>query len=188
MASGVVAALAELVRADRAVNPYASDRRVLVIWRLGQVAHGRRGVLAFVLRRLHGLLDTCYVRALMGAELPRSAQAGPGLRLPHSGRGVVLHPRVQMGAGVTLYHRVTLGVRGSQGPPTVGDGVYLGPGAVVAGAVHLGDGSSVGANAVVLRDVPAGATAVGARGRLIVREASSDQWPREPPGLTPPQG
>lgn len=168
----LAAELRQSLAADFAVNPYRSDRLVLAVWRLGQHAHGRPGAAAFALRRVHTVLDSLYVRAVMGAELPRSAVVGPGIRLPHSARGVILHPAVRLGAGVTLYHRVTMGVRGAVGPPTAGDGVYIGPGAVIAGAVHLGDGSSVGANAVVLEDVPARATAVGARGRVIERSAS----------------
>jgi len=165
--AGMLAELRSTLRADFAVNAYRMDRTVLAVWRLGQVAHGRPGPAAFLLRRAHAVADASLVRAVVGAELPRSAAAGPGLRLPHSGRGVVLHPASRLGAGVTLYHRTTLGVRGSSGPPRVGDGVYIGAGAVVVGDVDLGDGAVVGANAVVLSDVPAGTTAVGVPARLL---------------------
>lgn len=144
------------------MNAYRSDRLTLGILRLGQAAHGRAGLGAFLVRRLHGVLDAVWTRSVIGAELPRSVLAGPGLRLPHSGRGVVLHPAVELGSGVTLYHRVTLGVRvGRDDAPRVGDGVYIGCGAAVLGDIWIGDGARVGANAVVLSDVAAGATAVG---------------------------
>ncbi|MEJ5914122.1 serine acetyltransferase [Pseudokineococcus sp. 1T1Z-3] len=162
--------LSELVRADLAVNPFLADRAVLLVWRLGQVAHGRPGLLAFALRRLHTLLDVVVVRTYAGAELPRSTSAGPGLRLPHSGRGVVLHPSSRLGRDVVLYHRVTLGVRGGSAAPVVEDGVYLGCGAAVLGDVRVGSGASVGANAVVLADVPSGDRAVGVPARLLGRK------------------
>ncbi|MEJ5887580.1 hypothetical protein WDZ16_03815 [Pseudokineococcus marinus] len=73
----------------------------------------------------------------------------------------MVHPSVRIGAGVTLYHRVTLGVRGGHQGPTLEDDVYVGTGAAVLGPVQLGAGCSVGANAVVVRDVEPGATAVG---------------------------
>ena len=86
---------------------------------------------------------------------------GPGLRLPHGGRGVILHPRVVVGARVTIYHGVTVGMRaGTSAVPTVGDDVVLGAGAVIVGGVTIGDGAAVGPNAVVVSDVAPGAHVV----------------------------
>ncbi|WP_432511357.1 serine acetyltransferase [Kineococcus sp. SYSU DK001] len=155
------------ITADFPQNPYWESRVTLSIWRFGQLAHLDRSPAGFVARRVHTLADTVWTRALIGAELPRSVQAGPGLRLPHAGRGVILHPATRMGRGVTLYHRVTVGVSGDAGPPTIGDDVYLGTGAAVIGAVNVGRGARVGANAVVVRDVPDGFTSVGVPGRLL---------------------
>lgn len=102
---------------------------------------------------------------LCGADIPARTRIGAGLRLPHGGRGVVVHPRAVVGAGVVLYHGVTIGVRGVRAKgvdvPTIGDNVMIGTGAVILGGVTLGDGCRVGANSVVLCDVPAGATIVG---------------------------
>lgn len=170
--------LKALLAADFGVNRYPADRMTLLVWRLGQTAHGRGGPGAFVVRRLHSVLDALWTRAVVGAELPRSVLAGPGLRLPHSGRGVVLHPAVVIGAGATLYHRVTLGVRGGDVSPRLGDGVYIGCGAAVLGSVVLGDRCRVGANAVVLSDVEPGATAVGIPARSGPGGSSSPGVPQ----------
>jgi serine O-acetyltransferase len=153
--------LASTLRQDFAQNPAPEPRMTLVVWRIGQAAHRRRGVVFFVIRRLHGVVDFVWTRSMIGAELPRSVPAGPGLRLPHAGRGVILHPATRLGAGVTLYHQVTVGVRDAGRPPIVEDDVMIGAGAKIIGQITLGAGCQVGANAVVLKDVPPGGTAVG---------------------------
>lgn len=158
-----------LVKSDAVRNPFWEERLTLGIWRFGQVVHRRPGAGAFALRRVHSVLDQLWVRNTIGAELPRSVQAGPGLRMPHSGRGVVLHPSAKIGAGVTIYHRVTVGVRHREVPPTISDGVFLGVGASVIGPVTVGSGAKVGAHALVLEDVPEGTTVVGVPARAVIR-------------------
>ena len=86
---------------------------------------------------------------------------GPGLNLPHAGRHVVLHPECSFGRDVTLFHQVTVGGRNGSHPPAIGDGVLLGVGAKVLGAVTVGAGAAVGAGAVVVDSVPDGETWVG---------------------------
>jgi serine O-acetyltransferase len=151
----------QLFATDRARNPLIEPRITLAIWRAGQVLSGRPGLLPFLLRRLYGVADCLWVRAYVGAELPPQVVVGPGLRLPHAGRGVVLHPSVRIGADVTLYHQVTVGVRDEQPAAVIGDRVEIGAGVKVLGPVHVGADARLGANAVVLTDVPVGATAAG---------------------------
>lgn len=158
-----------LVRSDFERNGNWDSRLTAAIWRMGQVADQERTPAGFLLRRAHTLVDQVWVRAVVGAELPRTIDVGPGVRLPHAGRGIVLHPDAKIGAGVTIYHRVTVGVSGLSGPPVIEDGAYLGTGAVVIGDVTVGAGAKVGANAVVVKDVPTGATAVGVPGRVLER-------------------
>ena len=78
-------------------------------------------------------------------------------------------------ANCSISHEVTLG-RASRGPregyPTVGDEVYVGPGAKLIGKVHVGDGAAIGANAVVTKDVPKRGVAVGVPARVISLEGS----------------
>lgn len=157
----VLSDLWRTLRADFSVNPFLDARLTLLIWRAGQSLKGRPGVLSFLLRRVCQVADFMWTRGYIGADLPFSVTAGPGIVLPHGGRGVVLHPSVRIGARATLYHQVTIGVRDANPSATLGDDVFIGAGAKVIGEIHLGDGSRVGANAVVLKDVPAGMTAVG---------------------------
>jgi serine O-acetyltransferase len=149
------------LRADYVENAFFDSRVTLLIWRAGQRLFGRPGVVWFLLRRACRLADFLWTRGYIGADLPFQATAGPGIRLPHGGRGTVLHPTVRIGARATIYHQVTIGVRDDGPAATLGDDVYIGAGAKILGPVHLGNGCRVGANAVVVRDVPAGATAVG---------------------------
>lgn len=119
--------------------------------------------------RASALLLTALNRALTGVEIPPSAQFGEGLIVMH-GCGIVVHPRVRGGRDCTLYQGVTLGSTSVDGdPPTLGDGVTIFPGAKVLGAVTIGDRAIIGANAVVLCDVPAEATAVGVPARIMPR-------------------
>ena len=94
-----------------------------------------------------------------GVEISPSAEIGPGLRISH-GTGTVIGGFARIGADAIILHQVTIGAP-SEGRleemPVVGDGVFLGAGAKVIGAVRVGDGAMIGVNAVVTRDVPAGA-------------------------------
>ncbi|WP_153395053.1 serine O-acetyltransferase EpsC [Ornithinicoccus halotolerans] len=102
-------------------------------------------------------------RTLTGVEIHPGARIGRRVFIDH-GMGVVIGETAEVGDDVLMYHGVTLGGR-SLNPvkrhPTVGSGVTLGAGARLIGPVVVGNGASVGANAVVVRDVPAGAVAVG---------------------------
>lgn len=89
---------------------------------------------------------------------------GGGLRIPHL-NGIIVSDSARMGANCTVFHQVTigiLGVPGKDGAPCIGDGVLIGAGAKVLGPVRIGDCVRIGANAVVTKDVPSGATVVGA--------------------------
>ena len=101
------------------------------------------------------------VRLIFGIDIPRSVRIGPGIMIHHFG-GVVVNPLVVMGAHCTLRHMVTLGNLTEGGPvPVLGDRVELGVGCSVLGDVRVGEGARIGAHALVLRDVPAGATVGG---------------------------
>jgi serine O-acetyltransferase len=108
--------------------------------------------------------------AITGADIAWSARIGPGLVLWHP-TGVVIGPGVVVGRDARVQQGITLGAArsrsGKDGDPVLGDGVYVGAGARVLGPVRVGDRVRIGANAVVLTDVPDDASAVGVPARVI---------------------
>lgn len=109
-----------------------------------------------------------------GITLPMEAEVGPGFYIGHFG-GIVIHQAVRIGRDCNISQGVTIGLA-SRGPyfgtPTLGDRVYIGPGAKIFGNIRIGDDAAIGANAVVTRDVPAGTTVVGMPARVINQEGS----------------
>lgn len=110
------------------------------------------------------------INAWGGCVIGRGAEFGPGFVLLHS-HGVTINGRVRGGARVRLQHEVTLGDDGRGGVPTLGDDVLVGAGAKVLGAIRVGNGARVGANAVVVHDVAPDTTVVGIPARPVLRRA-----------------
>lgn len=100
-----------------------------------------------------------------GADIPVNCQIGGGLMLPHP-NGVVIAPDAIIGKNCIIFQQVTIGTIDG-GYPTLGDNILVGAGAKILGPVTIGTGASIGANAVVICDVPAGCTAVGIPARVI---------------------
>lgn len=115
-------------------------------------------------------------RALTGIEIHPAAQLGRRVFIDH-GMGVVIGETSEVGDDVLLFHGVTLGGRSmSRGKrhPTVGNRVTIGTGARVLGPINIGDDAQIGANAVVVKDVPDDVVVVGVPGR--VRERPSTHY------------
>ncbi len=113
--------------------------------------------------RLPARLVSQFVRFLTGIEIHPAAQLGRRLFIDH-GMGVVVGETAMVGDDVVLFHGSTLGgksMKRGKRHPTLGDGVVVGAGAKILGPVWIGDGARIGANAVVVHDVPARAVAVG---------------------------
>lgn len=92
-----------------------------------------------------------------------------GLQLPHP-VGVVIHSLAKIGPNCTILQNVTIGERNERGVvPTIGANVAIGSGAKILGGVTIGDNARIGAGTIVVHDVPAGATVVGARMNIIER-------------------
>ena len=111
------------------------------------------------------------VRGFTGIEIHPGATIGPGFFIDH-GMGVVIGETAEIGANVTLYHGVTLGgtsVAKGKRHPTLGDNVVVGTGAKVLGAITVGEGCRIGANAVVVKSVSPNSVVVGVPGQAVER-------------------
>ena len=143
------------------------------------------GLHAIVLHRLahwcwtHGLkwlgrFVSHLTRFLTGIEIHPGASIGERVFFDHA-MGVVVGETAVIGDGCTIYQGVTLGgtslYKGAKRHPTLGKNVVVGAGAQVLGGFTVGDGARVGSNAVVVKPVPAGATAVGNPARIILADA-----------------
>ncbi len=116
-----------------------------------------------------------FSRFLTGIEIHPGAKIGRGLVIDH-GMGIVIGETAVIGDDCLLYHGVTLGATKNlraKRHPTLGTGVVVGAGAKILGDITIGDRAKIGSNAVVLRDVPPGATALGIPARLA-EEIESD--------------
>lgn len=115
-------------------------------------------------------------RWLTGVEIHPAAQLGRRVFIDH-GMGVVIGETAEVGDDCTLYHGVTLGgtswLKGKR-HPTLGRGVIVGAGAKVLGPIMVGADARVGSNAVVVKDVPEGATVVGIPGRVVSKKVESE--------------
>ena len=155
------------------VEMFLASSGLHAIWAY-RVAHslwGRPGT------RLLARLLSQIVRAATGVEIHPGATIGRRFFIDH-GMGVVIGETAEIGDDVMLYHGVTLGGRSlakTKRHPTLGNRVTVGAGAKILGPILIGDDAQVGANSVVVKDVPAGAVAVGIPAQI--RDAV--------PGLTP---
>jgi len=136
----------------------------MILYRLMQ---GAREVhlapLEMLFNKLNSIVNACVIG--------RGADFGPGFVIVHS-HGVVINGKVRGGSNVHLEHEVTLGDSGQGECPVLGDNIYIGAGAKVIGAVAIGDGARVGANAVVVKDVAPETTVVGVPARPVKRRGS----------------
>jgi serine O-acetyltransferase len=168
---GYFAADVRAIARDPAIraNPLALAEIILYasFWALAlhRVAHFLRALgIPFVPRLLSQV-----ARFATGIEIHPGATIGPGLFVDH-GMGVVIGETAIVGANVLVYHGVTLGgvdSRPCRRHPLVEDGAVIGAGAKVLGPVTIGEGAKIGAQSVVLANVPPGATAVGIPARIV---------------------
>lgn len=124
-------------------------------------------------------LIAAVARSLTGIEIHPAATIGPGLFIDH-GMGVVIGETAEVGANVTVYQGVTLGGTGfatGKRHPTVEDNVTIGSGAKLLGPIRIGHGSKIGANTVVIHDVPPNCTVVGNPGHPVRVEGRRPEGP-----------
>lgn len=170
----VVKELRRDIQAARTRDPAARDVspvEILATWPgihaliAHRLAHALDGAGVPLLPRLISMLT----RGLTGIEIHPAARIGQGLFIDH-GAGVVIGETVDIGDDVTLYQGVTLGGTGfatGKRHPTVQDNVTIGSGAKLLGPITIGHGAKIGANSVVITDVPPNSTVVGNPGHPV---------------------
>ncbi len=172
----VASALQRDPAARNALEVITSYSGLHAIW-LHRVAHALwRRRLRLLARWLSQLS-----RFLTGIEIHPAAKIGPRFFIDH-GMGVVIGETAEIGADVTLYHGVTLGgvsLQHGKRHPTIEDGVVIGAGAKVLGAITVGKNSRIGANAVVVKDVPPESVVVGIPGKPVKRQKPAPEPGRD---------
>jgi serine O-acetyltransferase len=163
-----------LVQVREDLHAHQNDRtlpgfRALAVHRFGNwVLRLRRGILRSVSDRVYRILYL-HVRNHYGIELPRSTAIGRRLRIGHQG-AIIIHPLSRFGDDCVIRQNVTIGAANAETPqkaPILMDRVEVGCGAVIVGAVTIGNDARIGPNVVVTTNVPEGAILVGAPPRLI---------------------
>jgi len=144
---------------------FTDSTMAMVYFRLMQGARRRRlGLLEMVFSRLNGIFCNCVIG--------RGAEFGPGFVLIHAD-GIFINRDVRGGERIYVEHQVTIGAdRGVS--PTLGNDIFIGAGAKIIGPVTIGDGARIGANAVVVKDVPAYATVVGVPAKVVRQRSAAD--------------
>lgn len=137
---------------------FTDGTQAMIVYRLMQASQ-RLGLtpLAMAFNKLNVMFGGCIIG--------RGADFGPEFVLVHS-QGVVINTAVRGGRHVVIEHQVTVGAEKGTAP-VLGDDVFVGAGAKIIGGVRVGSGAKIGANAVVVDDVPDGATAVGVPARVV---------------------
>ena len=143
------------------------------VWRMGLKSKLLRAPFSAIYRSMYRKCRNHY-----GIELPYSAKLGRRVVIEHQGC-IVIHGDAWIGDDCIIRQGVTLGNRTLDRPhdaPKLGKGVNVGAGAKILGAVTIGDGASIGANAVVLQDIPAGALAVGVPAKILYHIPAGVVW------------
>jgi serine O-acetyltransferase len=170
--------LERLERAEEAVSAEIPDwsrekpqrvwdpgRKLLRTIRRYQYWRGKRGVIPFCLCKLL-VLRHGFWSAVSGAEIGLNSTIGGGLLIPHP-NGIVIHPQAKIGVNCLILQQVTIGVGFGPGVAVIGGHVDISAGAKIIGPVEIGDHALIGANTVVITNVPAGATALGVPARIL---------------------
>jgi serine O-acetyltransferase len=130
----------------------------MIVYRLMQWSRRWRLLpLEMLFNKINAICSNCIIG--------RGAEFGPGFVLIHA-TGVVINGQVRGGSNLSIEHQVTIGADRRQSP-VIGNDVFIGAGAKIIGPVTIGDGARIGANAVVVHDVPAWSTAVGIPARVV---------------------
>lgn len=144
------------------------------VYRLGRALEtAKLGPLKPLLRAVHGSLEVA-LRFFSGIHLDRQAEIAPGFYVGHFG-SIHVGPGVRIGRHCNISQMCFIAAaEDGSGAPVIGDRVYLGAGCKIIGNVRIGDGAAIGANAVVVDDVPANGVVAGVPAQLISHKGSGD--------------
>lgn len=151
---------------------------VMVVYRFGRWRYSVRfAPLRKPLSFLYRFLKTVS-QVVAGIDLPCETRVGERFRIDHFG-GIIISGDAVIGDNVTVRNGVTIGLRHRDDPgsPVIGDRVDIGAGAKILGKIRIGNDVVIGANAVVIRDVPSNSTAVGVPARVLPSRASAKVVP-----------
>jgi len=136
------------------------SRSLLSCIRIYQRCSVSRNVLYSVFFKKCVVLAYRFWSVVTGADIPLNTRIGGGLLIPHP-NGIVIHPDTTIGVNCLVFQQVTIGSRNGSRPPIVGNHVDIGAGARILGEIEIGNDVLIGANAVVICDVPDGHVAIG---------------------------
>lgn len=140
----------------------------VVIYRLGRMLFLIEIPIVKIIFRFIAFLMHKFAEIFLGISIKPGTSIGPGLYVGHTG-SVIIHPQARIGKNLSIGTGVIIGEKGVGygGIPIIGNDVYVGVGAKILGQVQIGDKVKIGANAVVLQDLPEGATAVGVPAKIV---------------------
>lgn len=140
-----------------------------IVYRFGYWVHHRFRI-PLVRSILKAVSFTAFktIEIVAGISVPFSAEIGEGFYIGHFG-GIIISPSAKIGKNCTLGTGVVIGTRGlgDKGVPVIGDNVFIGVGAKILGGIRVGNSVRIGANAVVIDDVPDNATVVGIPAKVV---------------------
>lgn len=151
-------------REDKDWISWCPSRSLLASIRAYQLHANSHGLLGIFAKNI-AVLRHRFWTVVTGADIPLNSQIGGGLLIPHP-NGIVIHPSAVIGPNCLIFQQVTIGHR-KNGLPVICGHVDIGAGAKILGGVRIGDHARIGANAVVLHDVPNGKIAVGVPAIII---------------------
>jgi serine O-acetyltransferase len=166
LAVGISADIPDWSREAKRPFEWSPSRSLLAAIRSYQRSAGGHGPLSALQRRIAAMRHRFW-SVVTGADIPVTCQIGGGLLMPHP-TGIVIHPRAVIGPNCLIMQRVTIGVRGRKGLPSIGGHVDIGAGATILGPVTIGEHAIIGAHALVVEDVPAGAVAMAPLAQIRV--------------------
>lgn len=151
---------------ERTKNFWSPARKLLKSIRDYQQSFSKKSLLAKLNKKI-AVMRYRFWTVITGADIPINADIGGGLSIPHP-NGIVIHPQAKIGVNCLIHQQVTIGVsRKSNKAPVIKGHVDIGAGAKIIGDITIGEHALIGANAVVVKDVPAYAIVAGIPAKII---------------------